>query len=350
MIILEIMNKLFIFLCLLLICCKNNSSNNVTQQDALSEKDTIIYNCVIPNGILDYISSHSSEFEFLDMEQDLRAIEEYIDSNKCPITCFGDFNLNGKEDFAIILKYKGYKSPDYPNHVFPFLVVFSDYKEHQIPSIVYKTTEYQKDPIRTVIYEQHEGKGEMLTYLRKGVACGKEVVDIIYPEKSTFFVFWNDRNSQYEFLNYLDEDICEKVNSKNTSSVDNAESQANSFKEKAKNKFHSLLPEILRLNHAKGVDIIEEYIGDLTQDNIDDLVIYYSLIPSDDEDAMFSRGVVIYENSSGAPILIKQIEPDYLFHVIGVKNNILELEKLEYDEYDGRCCPSIKSKIEIKIK
>ncbi|TWP29261.1 hypothetical protein ETU08_03455 [Apibacter muscae] len=124
----------------------------------------------------------------------------------------------------------------------------------------------------------------------------------------------------------------------------------NSFIDLAEKDFKKRLPEILKLNHSEGIDITENYTGDLTNDNIDDLVIYYSLVPGTEENNEFNRGIIIYKNDNGYPKMIKQIEPDYLFNVIGIQNNILQIEKLEYNEYDSRCCPSKKTKINIQAE
>lgn len=209
LILILIMNKLIFLSLLLFTCCSNNSTSKTLQKD----KGLLQYDCVIPDEILNYISSHPEDFELLDVSQDLKSIEEYLKSDECPITCKGDFNQNGKEDFAIILKYKRYKDSNYPNHIFPFLVVFNDYKDTVTPYIVFKTGGYKDDPIKTVIYEQNEGTGEMLTYIEKGYELNRDVIRIIYPEKSSFYMFWNNQTLEYEFFNYLDEHIGENINS-----------------------------------------------------------------------------------------------------------------------------------------
>ena len=196
-----------------------NASNAAQHED-----DFTLYNCVIPNEVINYLSVHSADFEFVNIKEEMRTIVELLDPTKCPISCVGDFNQNGKEDFAIILRYKGYKYPSLPDHIFPFLVVFNDYKEELKPFIVYKTGGYKNEPIKTVIYEQNAEERDMNTFIKKDEVCNKDVITIKIPEKSSFFVYWNNQTSQYEFLNYMDEDICGSVNSQNIESTNLSES------------------------------------------------------------------------------------------------------------------------------
>jgi len=193
------MNKL-ILLFLFFIGCNSVSSNKILQ-----ENEANLFDCVIPEEILNYVSHHLTEFEFIDLKEGLNPIQDDIQDCECPIMCFGDFNQNGKEDVAIILKYKKYKNIDFPNYTFPFLVVFNDYKEQVIPNIVYKTGDYKDEPIKTVIYDQFEGN--LFSYIKQGKVWDKDVIDIIIPEKSSFFVYWNTQTSQYEYLNYLDDEV-----------------------------------------------------------------------------------------------------------------------------------------------
>lgn len=77
------------------------------------------------------------------------------------------------------------------------------------PNIIYKTGDYKDESVKTVIYDQYnEG---IISYIKKGKVCEKEVIDIVLPEKSSFFVYWNSKKAKYEFLNYLDDNLCEKI-------------------------------------------------------------------------------------------------------------------------------------------
>jgi hypothetical protein len=187
--------------------CKNdlNKSIEVKVQDVLSTK---VIESEIPNEIKTYIDSNS-DFEML-AEKDLKLVKEQVQSSSILTYMKGDFNQNKIEDFAIILRYKRYKNDEYTNYNFPFLVIFNDYKNGVVPNVVYKTGDYAEEDIKTVIYDQFE-EG-IFSYLKKGNVCDKEVIDIVIPEKSSFYVFWNPRNKKYELLNYLDEDLCIKMN------------------------------------------------------------------------------------------------------------------------------------------
>jgi hypothetical protein len=189
--------------------CKNQQEN----KNILDKKtDTITISsvkneCGIPQEIMTYITSNK-EFELLTIK-DLKLLKEYVNISLCSICTKGDFNNNGNEDIAIILRYKGYKNETYHNYVFPFLIIFNDYKNGIKPTIIYKTGAYSEEDIKTVIYDQFE-EG-IFSYIEKDEVCDKEVVKIILPEKSTFYVYWNSNKLIYELINSLDEDFCKKI-------------------------------------------------------------------------------------------------------------------------------------------
>jgi len=182
---------------------KENISNKKTDTISISKKKE----CDIPQEIISYISS-SKEFELL-LLKDLKLLKEYVNTPLCSICARGDFNHNGNEDIAIIVRYKGYINEAYPNYNFPFLIIFNDYKNGVKPIIIYKTGDYSDESEKTVIYDQFE-EG-IFSYIEKAKVCGEEVVRIVLPEKSTFYVYWNSNKSVYEFINSLDEDFCEKI-------------------------------------------------------------------------------------------------------------------------------------------
>lgn len=69
--------------------------------------------------------------------------------------------------------------------------------------------DYADEDIKTVIYDQFD-KG-IFSYLKKGKYNGKDVVDIVLPEKSIFLVKWNHKDGRYEYLNYMDIDSANDV-------------------------------------------------------------------------------------------------------------------------------------------
>ncbi|NJM80346.1 MAG: hypothetical protein HC854_13365 [Flavobacterium sp.] len=174
----------------------------------VSAKNDVKYKCDIPDEVRSYIESNK-EFEFL-KDKDLNLIIDYLEPTSCPTYTKGDFNNNGKEDIAVIVRYTGYKSQENGSYTYPFLIVFNDFKDGIKPNIIYKTGDYKDEIVKTVIYDQYD-EG-IISYIKKGKVCEKEVIDIILPEKSSFFVYWNLKKSKYEFLNYLDDSLCEKIN------------------------------------------------------------------------------------------------------------------------------------------
>ncbi len=202
---------MLIVLFLQLNCKKTEEISNVENKkmDSLTV-NSVKSKCDIPTEIQKYLSSND-EYELL-TEKDLKLIKEYINSSICPTYIKGDFNFNGKEDVAVVVRYKGYKHKSYPNYNFPFLIIFNDYNDGIKPNIVYKTGDYENESEKSVIYDQFTDG--IFSYIKSGKVCDKEVINIVIPEKSTFFVYWNQNKSKYEFLNHLDDDLCEKISNK----------------------------------------------------------------------------------------------------------------------------------------
>lgn len=204
-----IKNFLILIILLSFFNCKNQQEN----ENVLNKKTDIISTisekkeCDIPEEVVSYISSNKM-FELLTIK-DLKLLQGYVNTPLCSIYAKGDFNHNGNEDIAIIVRYKGYINEEYPNYNFPFIIIFNDYKNEVKPTIIYKTGDYSDESEKTVIYDQFE-EG-IFSYIETAKVCGKEVVRIVLPEKSTFYVYWNSNTSVYEFINSLDEDFCKKI-------------------------------------------------------------------------------------------------------------------------------------------
>lgn len=196
------MNKLILILSFLFVCCKGSPSEATN----LVDKENPTENCKIPTQILNYIKKNEDNFKLIDVNKELKLVHDFINEKTCPIIVKGDFNQNGNEDIALILRYTEYKIPEYKNYDFPFLVVFNDYEKQIKPIIVYKTGDYENEDIKTVIYDQFENG--IFSYIQNGSVCNKDVIDIIIPEKSTFHVIWNDQTQQYEYFNVLDTIDC----------------------------------------------------------------------------------------------------------------------------------------------
>lgn len=198
------MNKIISLLLLLVICCKGSPSETTNLVDKQNHKER----CEIPSQILNYIKKHENSFKLVDINTELKLLHDFINNNICPVIVEGDFNQNGNKDVALILRYTDYKVNEFQNYNFPFLVIFNDYEKEVRPSIIYKTGDYAKEDIKTVIYDQFE-EG-IFSYIQKGNLCQKDIVKIVIPEKSEFYVIWNNGKQAYEYFNVLDDFNCDQ--------------------------------------------------------------------------------------------------------------------------------------------
>lgn len=221
-------------ICFLLgfLSCKNSERKAVNKSESLLES-----NCQIPVEIDRYLKEHVDQWsavELSDFNEELvsylRIASQRDKSDKCPYFILGDFTNDGKEDCAIILRNKTYKVDEYGEYKFPFLLVFNDYKKSVEPNVVYKTGEYKNEAIKTVILSEQNDR--ILSYLSNGNICGTKVIDVNYFEKSGFFVYWDQQSNSYQFLNYLDEGLCEKVTATNNTLSSSVNSESLSFYEK----------------------------------------------------------------------------------------------------------------------
>jgi len=360
--------------------CKKEQDKSIAirvDQDVLSKK-VIENENEIPNEIKTYIDSNS-DFEML-AEKDLKLVKEQVQSSSILTYMKGDFNQNKIEDFAIILRYKGYKNKAYTNYSFPFLVIFNDYKNGVVPIVVYKTGDYAEEDIKTVIYDQFE-EG-IFSYLKKGNVCDKEVIDIVIPEKSSFFVFWNPNKLSYEFLNYLDEDLCQKSSNNQNSSKGNLTLSKNfSFKflvSNIENKNKTQKIKIVltneKTNEIQKIDFIpESLLGDFnespsnysyfsnekqiieTSEGIED---YHKLIILDvNFDGLEDFAIINYEGGNGGPQYAYYIQKSNKQFALDLNltNNVryfpIEINKKEKSltiGYPSGCCKIRTYKIQIQ--
>lgn len=107
-------------------------------------------------------------------------------------------------------------------------------------------------------------------------------------------------------------------------------------------QFEAYLPKILE-SHGANLDLQEPVTGDFTGDGIEDVAIYFSLSPEGGGNALVGQGLTLYQNDGKRVKVIGGFEPDYLFSFKKISNGKIYVEKLEYAEEDGRCCPSIKT-------
>ncbi|REC63428.1 hypothetical protein DRF65_04845 [Chryseobacterium pennae] len=114
-------------------------------------------------------------------------------------------------------------------------------------------------------------------------------------------------------------------------------------------QFEDYLPKILKTYDDGVIDLQDPHVGDFTGDGIDDVAIYWNIAP-EGGNALIGQGLSLYKNDGNSVKVIAGYEPDYLFAFDTIKNGKIIVEKLEYTEEDGRCCPSIKTKHALTIK
>ena len=112
-------------------------------------------------------------------------------------------------------------------------------------------------------------------------------------------------------------------------------------------KFNSNVPTYLKL--IKKYAVIQQqatFIGDVTNDGIDDILIWYNWGPKNDIN--HGSGIRLYKTINGKPVYILDFNPKYRFNIRGIQNNTLYITKLLYAKTDKRCCPSIKYNLQLK--
>lgn len=114
-------------------------------------------------------------------------------------------------------------------------------------------------------------------------------------------------------------------------------------------QFEAYLPKILKTYDDGVIDLQDPHVGDFTGDGIEDVAIYWNIAP-DGGNATIGQGLSLYKNDGQKVKVIAGYEPDYLFAFDTIKNGKIIVEKLEYAEDDGNCCPSIKIKHALTIK
>lgn len=114
-------------------------------------------------------------------------------------------------------------------------------------------------------------------------------------------------------------------------------------------QFEAYLPKILKTYDDGVIDLQDPHVGDFTGDGIEDVAIYWNIAP-EGGNAIIGQGLSLYKNDGHKVKVIAGYEPDYLFAFDTIKNGKIIVEKLEYTEEDGRCCPSIKTKHALTLK
>lgn len=125
--------------------------------------------------------------------------------------------------------------------------------------------------------------------------------------------------------------------------------KTNQIAEKAEKMFAKYAPKILE---SKGegafIDLQRTHIGDFTNDGIDDVIIWFNY--SLGYNVIAGYECAFYETVGNDVKVVAGFEPDYIFSISNIKNGIVYLEKVQYADNDARCCPSIKTQIELIYK
>lgn len=118
----------------------------------------------------------------------------------------------------------------------------------------------------------------------------------------------------------------------------------------AMKQFDAYLPTILKENEDAAIDLQVPHTGDFTGDGVEDVAVYFNLVPKDGGNAILSQGLTLYKNIGNDVKVIAGYDPDYLFAFDTIKNSKIHVTMLEYAEEDGHCCPSIKTPHILTIK
>lgn len=118
--------------------------------------------------------------------------------------------------------------------------------------------------------------------------------------------------------------------------------------DKAKQHFEEYQKQLVK-NKALTIGIIEPYTGDFTGDGKEDVVIQYSLEPTDGGNYLAGQGLVLYRNIGNDVEFIKDYEHPNLFTFSRISIGNIYITELEYAEEDPRCCPSIETTIQLSV-
>lgn len=114
----------------------------------------------------------------------------------------------------------------------------------------------------------------------------------------------------------------------------------------AEMKFSQYLPKILESHSSLDLEAIVDtqttYTGDFTGDGIEDIAIYFYLVPHEGGNMCLGQGVSLYQNTGDDVNIIAGFDPDYSFSFKKISNGLIYIDKLEYTEDDALCCPSIR--------
>ncbi len=103
------------------------------------------------------------------------------------------------------------------------------------------------------------------------------------------------------------------------------------------------------LSKNTDIGLLDAYTGDFTNDGKEDVVLYYSIEPTDGGNMLAGQGLALYKNSDNNSAFIKTFNADFLFTMDKINNGKIWIKELEYTEDDPRCCPSIEKLISLTL-
>jgi hypothetical protein len=110
----------------------------------------------------------------------------------------------------------------------------------------------------------------------------------------------------------------------------------------AQQKFNNYIPKIEESKNAI-VNNNKIFIGDLNNDNLDDAVVSFLLTPAEGGNMIIGEGMSVYINTGKDMKVVSGFEPDYLFKIIKISNNRIEIAKQDYAKNDAIGWPSIET-------
>ncbi|MBN9336985.1 MAG: hypothetical protein J0I88_03945 [Chryseobacterium sp.] len=276
----------------------------------------------------------------------------------------GDFNGDGQTDFATVVKIKeGEGNPVEDGTSDEYEVRFSDKGIIPIKAgccniRLVNEGDLDNDGADEISLFQAPMNGctyTMTTYSLKNATWEQIVEPFLIPtgcgdisdsdlQKRVF----KENNQIYYYRTDPNDENGKLIKTLNKPASVKGKLSINEAVKQAEKQFVQYLPKILKSRDGI-LDVQQSYTGDFTGDGIEDIAIYFSLASAEGGNAIVGRGMALYKNEGNKVKVIAGYEPDYLFTVDTISNGKIVIEKMEYAETDGRCCPSIRTKHTLTI-
>jgi hypothetical protein len=93
----------------------------------------------------------------------------------------------------------------------------------------------------------------------------------------------------------------------------------------------------------------ETFIGDLTGDGLQDVIIWYVTYPEDSPFSPVTERMRVYVNEKNSLKQYSDFEPQYMFSVKSISNNEINIIKYDYEDTDEPRNPSFSIQKKIKL-